>query len=839
MFTASNPRRRLTVAAGLCLLALTACTDGLTPALPGSGSGLALSARMSVVGTSATTYTRVQLRILRVPDGAELALCQSAVTAEPPSSGWQIPCEVALDGPTVSVRVEVSLFATDGTSEYVAWSGEQGPIQLASGEVTEPPPVDLFPGPPENLSISALAIAGVDELLEEDGATLSVQVTGGPTSPQVLWATLDPEIATVTTAGRVEALQPGVARIVAAAGRASDTHEITVLPRPVGVEVTPGETDFAGLGETAQLNARVVDRRGATLEGHTIVWTIVAGTSVEHAGAGLFVAVANGESTVQASAQGLEGVNGSAVLRVSQVLTRLEVTPDEVELNAVGATEQLTLEAFDAAGGEMTVPAVVWSSADESVATVSDDGLVTAVADGSTSVTALVEGATAVAQIVVRQQVDRIEVSPAEIELDALEAEGQFTAVAYDAAGNVMDDVEFEWNVRDPAVASINDNGVVEAIANGRAGVTARADGARGDARVIVEQRPDHVAITPAELELAVNESAQLSGEVVDANGFTVPGEFDIGWSSQDPHIASVSSSGLVTGTGPGATNITAHAGVYTGTAAVSVDGVAPPAEGAGDIIVFNDVNVFDDGALQNPNNQLLIRNLVGFDITGPRAGATTVWLDGGRQSNCYFGSTCVSLESTKAEIAEAGYDFEIIQSHAGSLTDIPGSVRVIILWNPNEVVTPEEIAALLEFTDEGGRIIFVGEHGSFYSGFHVENQFLADMQTSLTVQGDFIDCGYVTLPESSLRPHQVTDGMTDITIACASRLFPTSTDTPLVFGTCGETCAIIVATRPRSAVQSDTAAPSRNVDVSSRVGAGSSTTPLPAPPNPSSPTGH
>jgi hypothetical protein len=461
------------------------------------------------------------------------------------------------------------------------------------------------------------------------------------------------------------------------------------------------------------------------------------------------------------------------------------------------------------------------------------------VENGTTSITVLVEGATAVAQVEVHQQVASIDVSPAEIELDALEAEGQFTAVAADANGNLMPDVEFEWNVRDPAVASIDEAGVVVARANGRAGVTARADGARGDARVVVEQRPDHVAIDPEELELAVNQSEALSGEVVDRNGFAVPGSYTITWSSEDPSIASVSTSGLVQAHAPGVTNIVAAAGSVTGRVMVAVEGVAPPPEGAGDIIVFNDVNVFDDVALRNANNRLLIRNLVGFGISGPREDATTVWLDGGRGSNCYFTAPCVPLDSMKVQIEGAGYDLEFIKSSGGTLTTIPTSVRVVILWNPNEIFTAAEIEALLAFTDQGGRIIFVGEHGSFYGGFHVENQFLADMQTGLTVSGDFIDCGYVTLDESSLRPHQVTAGMTDITIACASRLFPTPEDTPLVFGTCGETCAIIVATHPRSAPENDTAAPFTDWGVSRRRVFGGNSSVLPAPPNPKSTTGH
>ncbi len=78
----------------------------------------------------------------------------------------------------------------------------------------------------------------------------------------------------------------------------------------------------------------------------------------------------------------------------------VEVTPPSATAT-IGQTQQLTATPRDAAGNDLTGRTVVWESSDESVATVDTDGLVTALAVGSTTITATVSGETDMATITV------------------------------------------------------------------------------------------------------------------------------------------------------------------------------------------------------------------------------------------------------------------------------------------------------------------------------------------------------------------------------------------------------------------------------------------------------
>jgi hypothetical protein len=82
---------------------------------------------------------------------------------------------------------------------------------------------------------------------------------------------------------------------------------------------------------------------------------------------------------------------------------------------------------------------------------------------------------------------------------------------------------------------------------------------------------PAEVILEPAALSLtAVGQTQQLSATVVDSQGDPLP-DPGLSWSTSDPAVATVSSTGLVTAEGSGSAEITAEAGSVTGQAQVDV----------------------------------------------------------------------------------------------------------------------------------------------------------------------------------------------------------------------------------------------------------------------------
>ncbi len=89
--------------------------------------------------------------------------------------------------------------------------------------------------------------------------------------------------------------------------------------------------------------------------------------------------------------------------------------------------------------------------------------------------------------------------------------------------------------------------------------------------------------------------------------------------------------------------------------------GSPPPPPPGKDIVVFNDINVFDNGAHANPNNAVLIQNLVNYTTSGPRGANTVIVWDRGRSATCGAAagnSECedANMSITQGTITGAGY---------------------------------------------------------------------------------------------------------------------------------------------------------------------------------------
>ena len=219
------------------------------------------------------------------------------------------------------------------------------------------------------------------------------------------------------------------------------------------------------------------------------------------------------------------------------------------------------------------------------------------------------------------------------------------------------------------------------------------------------------------------------------------------------------------------------------------------PSSGA-DVIVFNDLNMFDNiNGGQDANNRQLFTNLVTYMGPGPRATQTRVWVHRGHSVRCNQPggntecnpSSGWSIFENTMRAAGSGYTVNDVDDATGPLTAIPANVKVVILALPMTSYSVAEINSLKQFSADGGRIVFVGEWDLFYGvGLNVENDFLTAMGAVMRNTGGAIDCGRNVIPASSLRSHQVTTGLAQLTIACASVVAPGPNDYVLFYDKSG-----------------------------------------------------
>lgn len=129
----------------------------------------------------------------------------------------------------------------------------------------------------------------------------------------------------------------------------------------------------------------------------------------------------------------------------------------------------------------------------------------------------------------------------------------QLTATVRDSRGEVVSGRTPTWTSADPSVASVNAEGVVTGVApGGPIQITGTVDGRSGATSVTVTPRPVvAVRVTPVNPTVVLGQTVQLTATALDADGGELAGRPFI-WESSNVAVASVSSSGLVTGVSVG-----------------------------------------------------------------------------------------------------------------------------------------------------------------------------------------------------------------------------------------------------------------------------------------------
>lgn len=330
-------------------------------------------------------------------------------------------------------------------------------------------------------------------------------------------------------------------------------------PTPVATSITvaPSSHTLASIGATVQLAATVRDQNNNTMTGQTVNWTSSNTAVATVSGNGLVTAVSNGTTQITARAG---NASGTANITVAEpVPTRIAVTPSSQTLEAIGATVQLRATVRDQRNNVMSGQTITWSSGNEAVATVDGNGLVTAVGNGMTEITASTGGLSANAAITVASPVaTSLKIEPAAHKFEAIGDTLQLTAVVLDQRENAMMDVTLTWSSGDEAVATVDENGLVTAVDNGMAEITAQSGSLSANAAISVAQRPVTITITPSYPKLnAPGQMIQLEATVLDRNEVPVEG-LSVSWHSSNPEVATISADGLLTAVSPGLTQITA-----------------------------------------------------------------------------------------------------------------------------------------------------------------------------------------------------------------------------------------------------------------------------------------
>lgn len=409
------------------------------------------------------------------------------------------------------------------------------------------------------LHVSAITLSATSLTLKRtETATLTATLTPSEgIDPSVVWAVENPEIAGVSDTGVVTALKEGRTTLTVTSvsdPEVSAVCEIHVADTPVEKIALNHSSAKIRTNGTLQLEATVYPE---TATNKTIFWSSSDENIATVDANGLVTPINVGTVSILAMS-----TDGSEVKGVCS----LEVLPVDVEgislstyAVSLKVEENVTIEA-EVTPVDATDRSLIWTVADTDIATVTDSGTVTALKEGTTTLTVtsvsnpdikaiceITVAATPVAEISLNR-------TSCEIPIDgSLQLEATVSPVT-------ATDKTLVWESSDENVATVDDSGLVTACGLGAAVITVTAaDGSGVSASCMVTVT--RAAITTITLDtdhvaLRIGGTAAVTATVEPADA----ADPTLLWSIADSDIASVTDDGVITALNIGNTVLTVAA---------------------------------------------------------------------------------------------------------------------------------------------------------------------------------------------------------------------------------------------------------------------------------------
>ncbi|MCC8164227.1 MAG: Ig-like domain-containing protein, partial [Lachnospiraceae bacterium] len=277
----------------------------------------------------------------------------------------------------------------------------------------------------------------------------------------------------------------------------NNSEIIVVYPIPVtGIADVPEAMTLTVKGQ-GQLTATVVP---STAANNAIYYTTDNSEVAIVDENGLITAVEEGTATITAiTADG--GYAESCVVTVTAAETEDTVYGLDTIALLLQKGESGSLGIIDQNGDASTEEvSAVWTSSDETVATVSEDGAVTAIAAGTATIYVCINGTFYDACIVNVTDTELQAIIMSSDTLTLTEGESDTLSVTCIPA-SLAADLTLTWSSSDEAVATVSEDGTVAAIAAGTATITALTDnGKAAECKVKVEAIPRYTVTFDSDL---------------------------------------------------------------------------------------------------------------------------------------------------------------------------------------------------------------------------------------------------------------------------------------------------------------------------------------------------
>ena len=252
--------------------------------------------------------------------------------------------------------------------------------------------------------------------------------------------------------------------------------------KPASIQVSPHKVLLYGIDRSQRLTARLLDSKGQPIEGGRVTWASSKPDTATVDDAGRVVAKGEGKARVTAS---VGEITTDVPVEVVDAAT-IEIVPGRAVLAGPVGTTLALAGSVKSSKNQPFSMRPTWKSSDEKIVTVTPDGALTSVGNGTATVTAQLGELQAVAEITVMvRDIARLEVRPATALVRVGDSQ-RFEIIAFGPDGARLENAIAQFHSSNPAVATIDGAGVASGIGAGTATIRADLAGRVAEATLIV-----------------------------------------------------------------------------------------------------------------------------------------------------------------------------------------------------------------------------------------------------------------------------------------------------------------------------------------------------------------
>lgn len=375
--------------------------------------------------------------------------------------------------------------------------------------------------------------------------SLTAQLTPSDANDtSVTWMSNDTSVAVVDENGNVTAVSAGTCVITAVSSNKTVMANCEVTVEVYAKSVST-EKDFYEIyiGETAEIKANILPE-DVTCKNVSFISSDADVAAVDENG--VVTGVNDGTVTITVITDD-NGTQTTCTVKVCKKETSVNLSAEAITIEA-GQTRPVVATVLPA---DATYKAVTWSSSDEAVAVVDENGNITAKKAGSTVIRATTKnGLTALCNVVITQKPLSVVINPGSVEI----GEGETFLLDVTILPSDTTERQLIWTTTDENVVTVA-NGKLTAKTKGTATVTATSavDGTvTASVEVKVVKKVTGVVLDKSAVSLYV-------GENVDITATVAPSDADnkeLTFVSSDKAVATVSQGGVITAVGIGTASI-------------------------------------------------------------------------------------------------------------------------------------------------------------------------------------------------------------------------------------------------------------------------------------------